>query len=77
MLRHTLTGCVVLFLCSASSPAVEWNAFRGPGGDGHAAVRGLPTEWSESRNVVWRQVVPGQGWSSPVVNDDTICVIGH
>ncbi len=74
MLRHTLTGCVVLFLCSASSPAVEWNAFRGPGGDGHAAVRGLPTEWSESRNVVWRQVVPGQGWSSPVVNDDTIFV---
>ena len=74
MLRHTLAGCVVLFVCSASSPAIEWNAFRGPHGDGHASVSGLPTEWSESQNVVWRQAVPGQGWSSPVVNDGTVFI---
>ncbi len=74
MLRHTLAGCVVLLVCSASLSAIEWNAFRGPGGDGHASVSGLPTEWSESQNVVWRQPVPGQGWSSPVVNKGRIYI---
>ena len=29
--------------------------------------RGLPLEWSETRNVVWKTPVPGVGWSSPVV----------
>ena len=28
---------------------------------------GLPLEWSESRNVLWKTPVPGRGWSSPVV----------
>jgi len=74
MLRHTLAGCVLLLVCNTSSPADQWNAFRGPDGNGRASVNGLPTEWSETDNVVWRQAVPGQGWSSPVVNDGTIYV---
>jgi len=84
MSRHVLAGCVVLLGASASifavepsaaaepSSALEWIAFRGPGGDGHASVSGLPTEWSDSKNVVWRHSVPGQGWSSPVVSQGTI-----
>lgn len=74
MLRHTLAGCAVLFVCGTSLSAVEWNAFRGPDGDGHASVSGLPTAWNESTNVVWKQPVPGQGWSSPVVNQGTIYI---
>jgi outer membrane protein assembly factor BamB len=31
-----------------------------------AAANGLPTEWSATKNVVWKQPVPGAGWSSPV-----------
>lgn len=45
----------------------EWPQFRGPGGQGHSSARGLPLEWSESRNVVWKTPVAGAGWSSPVV----------
>jgi outer membrane protein assembly factor BamB len=45
----------------------SWPQWRGPGGQGIAAASGLPTEWSESKNVTWRAVVPGRGWSSPVV----------
>lgn len=47
--------------------AEEWPEFRGPTGQGHSAERGLPLEWSESQNVIWKTPVPGRGWSSPVV----------
>jgi outer membrane protein assembly factor BamB len=47
--------------------AQEWPQFRGPGGQGHSDERGLPVEWSETRNVAWKAPVPGLGWSSPVV----------
>jgi outer membrane protein assembly factor BamB len=45
----------------------EWPEFRGPTGQGHSTEQGLPLEWSESRNVIWKTPVPGSGWSSPVV----------
>jgi outer membrane protein assembly factor BamB len=47
--------------------ADDWPAFRGPTGQGHSTDRGVPLEWSESRNVIWKTRVPGLGWSSPVV----------
>ena len=54
-------------LVPVSARAEEWPAFRGPTGQGHSSERGLPLEWSESRNVVWKVPVPGRGWSSPSV----------
>jgi outer membrane protein assembly factor BamB len=45
----------------------DWPQFRGPGGQGQSSERGLPVEWSESKNVTWKVAVPGRGWSSPVV----------
>jgi outer membrane protein assembly factor BamB len=27
----------------------------------------VPTEWGPTKNVVWKQDLPGKGWSSPVV----------
>jgi outer membrane protein assembly factor BamB len=47
--------------------AEDWPQFRGPTGQGHATERGLPLEWSETKNIVWKTPVPGLGWSSPVV----------
>jgi outer membrane protein assembly factor BamB len=63
-------ACVVAVCLSASVFAApqEWRQFRGPEGQGHAAgVAGIPVEWAESRNVVWKIAVPGRGWSSPVL----------
>jgi outer membrane protein assembly factor BamB len=51
----------------ASSAKGEWPEFRGPGAQGHSTERGLPVEWSETRNVVWKTPVAGLGWSSPVI----------
>ena len=52
--------------------ADDWPGFRGPTGQGHSAERGIPLEWGESQNVVWKTPVDGLGWSSPVVVDDRV-----
>ena len=55
---------------TAAVQAEDWPQFRGPTGQGHSIERGLPLEWSETRNVIWKSAVPGRGWSSPVVAGD-------
>lgn len=47
--------------------AADWPEFRGPTGQGHALATALPIEWSPTKNVTWKQAVPGVGWSSPVI----------
>ncbi len=44
-----------------------WPSYRGPADQGHSDAVGLPLEWSESENVVWKTAVSGKAWSSPVV----------
>jgi outer membrane protein assembly factor BamB len=44
----------------------DWPQFRGPTGQGLAEGK-LPSEWSAVRNVAWKQPIPGNGWSSPIV----------
>ena len=51
----------------AIAHAEEWPQFRGPGGQGHSAERGVPIDWSPTKNVRWKAPVPGRGWSSPIV----------
>ena len=58
---------LLLALIACTVHAEDWPEFRGPTGQGHSAERGLPLEWSESRNVIWKTPVPGLGWSTPVV----------
>jgi outer membrane protein assembly factor BamB len=50
-----------------AAQAEDWPQFRGPAGQGHSSERGLPVEWSESQNVMWKVPVSGLGWSSPAV----------
>ena len=63
---------VLTFACLSQLVAAEWTQFRGPDGNGHAVAPGLPLEWSDSLNVAWKQPVPGEGWSSPVVSAGVI-----
>jgi outer membrane protein assembly factor BamB len=66
---------LVLLLIAGTSILVhaeDWPQFRGPTGQGHATERGLPLEWSESKNILWKTAVPGLGWSSPVVAGDRV-----
>jgi len=65
--RRYLAFLVLVVLSCAGVGAEDWPQFRGPTGQGHSSERGLPLDWSESRNVKWKASVPGRGWSSPVV----------
>ena len=57
---------------SNSAKTADWTEFRGPTGQGHAEIAGLPVTWNESQNIAWKVPVPGRGWSSPVVSDGRI-----
>ncbi|MCP4379173.1 MAG: PQQ-like beta-propeller repeat protein [bacterium] len=45
----------------------NWPEFRGPSGDGHSNVTGIPLKWSADENVTWKTPIHGHGWSSPVI----------
>jgi outer membrane protein assembly factor BamB len=68
--------CIALLalLVVLSSPlfADNWPEFRGPTGQGLVENGALPLEWGPAKNVVWKQRVPGAGWSSPVVVDGKV-----
>ena len=34
----------------------------------------MPDSWSQTDNVAWKILIPGQGWSSPIVWDDLVVV---
>ena len=69
MARARLALLLLPFLLSLSAQVdgQDWPEFRGPTGQGHSVETGLPLDWSESRNIVWKTPVGGRGWSSPVV----------
>lgn len=59
------------------NPVAGWPEFRGPRGNGHAALAGaaahdLPRAWSETEHVAWKTPIPERGWSTPVILDDQI-----
>lgn len=68
MYRRMLTLAVVLAsVLAAPAWADDWPEFRGPTGQGIVTKGDLPTTWGKDKNVVWKQAIPGKGWSSPVV----------
>lgn len=74
LLETALAGFALACLCARAAAATatapvsddEWPEFRGPTAQGHATAQ-LPLEWSPTKNVAWKQPLPGAGWSSPVV----------
>jgi outer membrane protein assembly factor BamB len=59
-----------------ASPALgeEWPAWRGPRGDGTSREKGVPLEWSTTKNVRWKKAIPGKGHSSPILWGDRLFV---
>jgi outer membrane protein assembly factor BamB len=67
--RLIVVAVVSSGVISGASAAEIWPQWRGPDGQGHAAVaHDLPVTWSESEHVAWKTPLPGRGWSSPVVD---------
>lgn len=61
-----------LLLFSTPLLAGDWPQFRGPSGQGLSPEKGLPLDWSETKNVRWKAAIPGSGWSSPSIAGDRI-----
>src|SRR5580765_8947301 len=58
----------------------DWPQFRGPGGLGIAADKGLPAEWGSDSNIVWKFAMPGAGGSCPIIVGDRVlltCYSGY
>jgi len=66
---------LVLAVLSLPIRAEDWTRFRGPNGSGISSDKGFPTEFSKSKNLVWRTPVrPGK--SSPVLTSRYIFLTG-
>jgi outer membrane protein assembly factor BamB len=73
MSRRFFTSLACVVLISPALWADDWTQWRGPNHNNVVeAGQGGPTEWNETKNVVWKVDVPGRGHASPVITGDTI-----
>lgn len=63
--RSLLAALAVLQ--TAVFAADNWPQFRGPDGDGHSDVTGLPVTFGEGDHMKWKTEIHGKAWSSPVI----------
>jgi len=59
-------------LIAATDPAA-WPKWRGPNETG-VAKGSAPTEWNDTKNIIWKANIPGRGHSSPVLWGDLVFV---
>jgi len=68
---------LLFIVCAATlqKPAqADWPQFRGPDGQGVARQSNIPLKWSGPEHVRWVVDVPGNAWSSPIVQGDRVWV---
>jgi hypothetical protein len=51
----------------SAAPNSNWPQWRGPDSQGISNEKNLPTEWSETKNVLWKTALPGRGFSQPII----------
>jgi outer membrane protein assembly factor BamB len=64
---------LLAFVSACVTVRAQWPQFRGPDGLGTSAA-GVPLEWSEKKNILWKTAIHGRGWSSPVILDGQVWV---
>src|SRR5271166_3894023 len=69
---RVLLFVAALVVSAAPVRAENWPEFRGPTGQGIVGSGKLPVEWSTTKNVVWKQPVPGKAWSSPIIQEGRV-----
>ncbi|HSE31122.1 MAG TPA: PQQ-binding-like beta-propeller repeat protein [Pyrinomonadaceae bacterium] len=67
LLRVVVVLCFAVTSVNNSVSAQNWPQWRGPDGSGISAETGIPTEWSDSKNIRWKAAIAGRGHSSPIV----------
>ena len=69
LLSARLTSCALFLALAAAGPATaeNWPQWRGPSNDGISKETGLPTEWSDSKNIAWTLKMPGKSGATPAI----------
>ncbi len=71
-MKFSAASAITCFAALTCTAEPLWPEFRGPTAQGHSIAKGVPVEWSQQKNVVWRSELPGHAWSSPVVANGKI-----
>lgn len=72
-----LFGCLLAFAAmqlfnTNAKTSSNWAQWRGPDSQGVSDEKNLPTEWSETKNVLWKAELPGKGFSQPIIWGDKV-----
>jgi outer membrane protein assembly factor BamB len=67
-----LLGALWLAAFTVHGQDLAWPQFRGPESNPVGTRARLAERWSKTENVEWSQVIPGRGWSSPIVTGGKI-----
>jgi outer membrane protein assembly factor BamB len=70
--RWVVAASLLLLGLGANAIADNWPQWRGPEGDCVSKEKNLPTEWSDTKNIVWRLKLPGMGSGTPALWGDRI-----
>jgi len=67
-LEKRLVQIFVVFLMPINTAfADNWPHWRGPTYNGISEEKGLPVDWSEKKNIIWKQELPGASSATPVI----------
>jgi outer membrane protein assembly factor BamB len=70
--KRNLVACFAGLLLTLSAAADNWPQWRGPTNDGISKETNIPSEWSDTKNVVWKVAMPGMAGSTPIIWGDKI-----
>jgi outer membrane protein assembly factor BamB len=72
--KHLLLLMALVVSWQTLALAENWPGWRGPRGDGTSLDDRIPTHWNEEtgKNIRWKVPLPGQGYSSPIIWEDSI-----
>jgi outer membrane protein assembly factor BamB len=62
-----LTYFISPVLTTDAAADTNWAQWRGPDAQGVSNEKNLPTEWSDTKNVLWKAAIPGRGFSQPII----------
>ena len=74
MIKRNALRVVLLLTVVASCGGADWLQFRGTDNRSTSTETGLPTEFSDGKNVAWKVDLPGRGPASPIVVGDRVIV---
>ena len=55
--------------------ANNWHQWRGPDATGSSTTAQPPVNWSEEKNIQWKNPIPGYGSASPIIWGDKVFIL--